>query len=129
MELLIVIIKNNFKISCQAKCKQYHAYQICEHCLAVAIKESVLKNFLAYHKKCNTSKYKQMQISNIAEAGKDSHCRKKVTKATLKRYGKSNTNRKSLMSNSTKSNDNRNFLNSFCPSDQVVLYCPVPAMW
>ena len=53
MEPLVVIVNNNFKISCQAKCKRYHAYQICEHCLAVAEKESVLINFLAYHKKRN----------------------------------------------------------------------------
>ena len=90
MEPLVVIIKNNFKICCQAKCKQYHAYQICEHCLPVAKKESVLINFLAYHKKRNTSKHKQMQISDIAEVGKDRRCGKKATKATSKRYGKSN---------------------------------------
>ena len=39
IEPLVIIIKNNFKISCQAKCKRYHAYQICEHCLAVAEKK------------------------------------------------------------------------------------------
>ena len=57
-----------------------------------------------------------MQISDIAEVGKDRRCGKKATKATSKRYGKSNTNRKSLTNNSTKSNGNRDFLNSFCPS-------------
>ena len=57
-----------------------------------------------------------MQISDIAEVGKDRRCGKKATKATSKRYGKSNTNRKSLTSNSTKSNDNRDFLNSFWAS-------------
>ena len=57
-----------------------------------------------------------MQISDIAEVGKDRRCGKKATKATSKRYGKSNTNRKSLASNLTKSNENRDFSNSFCPS-------------
>ena len=56
MEPLIVTIKNNFEISCQVKCKRYHAYQICEHCVAVAEKESVLINFFADHKKRYTSK-------------------------------------------------------------------------
>ena len=39
-----------------------------------------------------------MQISNIAEDEKDRPCEKMATKATSKRYGKSNTNRKSLTS-------------------------------
>ena len=116
MEPLVVVLKKNFESCCQAKCKRYHAYQICEHCLAVAEKDSVLLNFLAYHKKRNTSKYKQMQISDIAEVGKDRRCGKKATKATSKRYGQSNTNRKSLTCNLTKSNENRDFSNSFCPS-------------
>ena len=76
MEPLIVIIKNNFEIYCQAKCKRYHAYQICEHRLAVAEKDSLLINFLAYHKKRYTSKYKRMQIGDIAEVGKDTLCGK-----------------------------------------------------
>ena len=67
MELLI----SNFKTSCKDKCKLYHGYQICEHCLAVAEKESALIAFLAYHKKRNTSKYKQTQISDVAAVGKE----------------------------------------------------------
>ena len=57
-----------------------------------------------------------MQISDIFVAGKDRRCGKKATKATWKRYGKSNTNRKSLTSNLAKSNENRDFSNSFCLS-------------
>ena len=71
-----------------------------------------------------------MQISDIAEVGNYRRCGKKATKATSKRYGKSNTNRKSLTSNLTKSSENRDFSNSFAPQlYQVVLYRPVPAMW
>ena len=87
MEPLAVIIKNSFKISCLAKCKRYHAYKICEHCLAVAEKESILINLLACHKKRNTSKYKQMQISDIAEVGKDRRG-KKATKLHRSVMGK-----------------------------------------
>ena len=111
MQPLIVIIKNSFKIFYQAKYKRYHGYQIC---LAIAEKENV--NFLAYHKKRHTSKYKQIQISDIAEIGKDRRCGKKATKTTSKRYGKSDTNSKSLTCNLTKSNENRKFSNSVCPS-------------
>ena len=53
---------------------------------------------------------------DIAAVGKDRRCGKKATKATSKRYGKSKTNRKSLTTNLTKSNENRKFSNSFCPS-------------
>ena len=45
--------------------------QICEHCLAVAEKESALIALLVYHKKRNTSKYKQTQTSNVSAVGKD----------------------------------------------------------
>ena len=56
-----------------------------------------------------------MQISDISEVRKDRRCGKKATKATSKRYGKSNTNRKSLTSNVIKSNENRGYSKSFCP--------------
>ena len=71
MELLVTITKSNFKTSCKDKCKLYHACEICEHCLAVAEKESALITLLAYHKKRNTWKYKQMQISGVAAVGKE----------------------------------------------------------
>ena len=71
MELLVAITKSNFKTSCKDKCKLYHACKICEHCLAVAKKESALITLLAYHKKRNTWKYKQMQISGVAAVGKE----------------------------------------------------------
>ena len=61
-----------------------------------------------------------MQISDIAEVGNYRRCGKKATKATSKRYGKSNTNKKSLTSNLTKSNEKRDFSNSFWPSVRPV---------
>ena len=64
----------------------------------------MLINLFDYHKKSNTSKYKQRQISHIAEVVKDRHCRKKVAKATAKCYGKSNSKRISLKNNLKKSN-------------------------
>ena len=67
MELLI----SNFKTSCKDKCKLCHGYQMYEHCLAVAEKESALIALLAYHEKRNTSKYKQTQTSNVAAVGKE----------------------------------------------------------
>ena len=62
---------SNFKTSCKDKCKLCHGCQMYEHCLAVAEKESALIALLAYHKKRNTSKYKQTQTSNVAAVGKE----------------------------------------------------------
>ena len=71
MELLVVITKSNSKTFRTDKCKLYHACEICEYFLAVAEKESALITLIAYHKKRNIWKYKQMQISGVAAVGKE----------------------------------------------------------
>ena len=99
-EPLTVTVLKNYKVSCQSKCKRHQAYQICEHILAVAEKENILKNFLDAYKKKNQSKYTKRKISDIADIRKSKNCGKKACKSTSKRYGKANTNRKSVLTES-----------------------------
>ena len=129
MEPLVVIVNNSFKISCQAKSKRYHAYQICEHCLAVAGKESVLINFLAYHKKRNTSKHKCKLVIFLKLERIDV-----VGKRQQKLHG-SVMGKVTLIGNHSRVTWQRVLRTEIfrtvfaCQLDQVVLYRPVPAMW
>ena len=78
------------KVTCQSRCERYKSYKICEHCLAVAQKEQMIAKFVTFFKRAE----RQKRISNVVDVHKSKCAGKKASKATERRKGGMNTNRK-----------------------------------